>query len=481
MSGTTTFPLVVTTAGAQPTDPATLNAQLVANATALVPGLTTNLPGSLIDDISGTDTGALVVIDQARVEFINSLTPFGANAFLLNQLGQIYGVPIGTAVNTSVFVVFSGPPGYVLPQGFTVSDGTYQYVLQDGGIIATGGTTQPLSALATTGGSWAVPANTVIQLATSVPASVQTSSTPVKVTNPLPGSPATAQQTEEAYRAIVLQAGLVAAQGTPAMLKSMLNQVPGVIANLVSVQQQTTGGWEVIVGGSGDPYLIGYAIFYAMGDISILVGSTLKVTNISNANPAVVTTNLNHGYVTGQAAQINGATGISGINGVNITATVLSPTSFSIGVNTTASGTYTGNGVVTPNFRNVSIAIYDYPDTYNIPIVIPPLQTVTMTVTWNTTSSSIIAPATVASAAGPAIVAYVNGLPVGQPINLFELQATFQAAVANLIPLAVLTRLVFNVAINGLGVLPTAGTGIIAGDPESYFSTSTSALSIVQG
>ena len=109
-----TYPLVVTTQGFQPTPPATLLAQLQAIATTLSPGITFNLPASLIEDISSTDTGGLVVIDSARVELGNSLTPYGANAFLLNQLGQIYGVPLGQGSNTSVYVVFSGPPGYVI-------------------------------------------------------------------------------------------------------------------------------------------------------------------------------------------------------------------------------------------------------------------------------------------------------------------------------------------------------------------------------
>src|SRR5271168_3290506 len=104
MSGTmtsATVPLNMTTTGPVPTPPATLNAQLIANATALAPGLTANLPGSLIEDLSSTATGALIVLDQARVDYINSLAPGAANPFVLYLLGQQAGIPQGLTTNTS--------------------------------------------------------------------------------------------------------------------------------------------------------------------------------------------------------------------------------------------------------------------------------------------------------------------------------------------------------------------------------------------
>ncbi len=474
MSGT--LPVVFSAAGLQPQAPADLNAQLIAQATVLSPGLTANLPGSLIEDISSTATAALVIIDQARVDLVNSLTPYGSNPFITSQLGQVYGVQIGTGSYTSVFVVFSGPQGFPIPKGFVVSDGTYQYVIQDGGIIGTSGQTQSLFALATQPGAWAIPAGTVTQLATSVPTTFT-----VTVSNPFAGTPATGGQSEEDYRALVLQAGLVSAQGTTTFLKTLLSLVPGVQSRLVSLRQQTGGGWEVIVGGSGDPYQIAYAIFQAMGDISVLVGSIMAVTNITNANPGVVTTDLNHGFVSGQQIIITNATGLTALNNQLVTISVISQTSFSIGVNTTTMGTYTGNGVITQNYRNVVTNIYDYPDTYSVPFVIPPQQTVSMVITWNTSSSAIVSAATVASAAQPALALYVNSIPVGQPMNLFEMQAAFQSATASLIPPALLTRMVFAVSINGVGVAPETGTGIIAGDPESYFQTTAASITVTQG
>jgi hypothetical protein len=87
----------------------------------------------------------------------------------------------------------------------------------------------------------------------------------------------------------------------------------------------------------------------------------------------------------------------------------------------------------------------------------------------------------VAALAVPALVNYVNGLPVGQPMNLFVLQSTFQTAVASILPPQYLTRLVFSVSINGIGVSPESGTGILPGDPESYFAATAATVEVSQG
>jgi hypothetical protein len=172
---------------------------------------------------------------------------------------------------------------------------------------------------------------------------------------------------------------------------------------------------------------------------------------------------------------------MSGINGTPLTITVLTEKTFSIGINTTSSGTWTSGGVVTPNFRNITATINEYPDSYTIPIVIPPAQTVTMTVTWNTSDSNFVSPTAVAQLAQPELAAYINSIPVGAPINEFEMTAVFQAAVVSLIPTVLLTRLVFSVSINGVVTAPEAGTGIVVGDPESYFTCAASSVTVIQG
>lgn len=469
-----TLPTVITTQGLQPQSPASLLAQLLALVSATVPGYTANLPGSLIEDVSSTQVAGLSLLDSARVDAVNSLTPFGANAFLLNQLGQIYGVQQGLGSNTSVYVVFAGTVGFIIPIGFTVSDGAHQYVVQDGGIVGSGGTSDPVFCVASSSGSWSVPANTVTTLITSVPGSIMLS-----VNNPTAGTPGASAQTEGDYRTQVLQAGLAAAQSMPRFLKTLLANVSGVQARLISVRPAATSGlWEVIVGG-GDPYQVANAIFRGVFDVTSLTGSTLLATAITRANPGVVTTNLNHGYATGQAVVVSGSNPAE-YDG-SFTATVIDEKSFSIGVDTTAFAPYVGSAVVSPNLRNVTVSVVDYPDTYPITFVNPPQQTVTMAVTWNTTSTNVVPPLSVAQLAAGALAAYVNSISVGQPINVFELQATFQAAVADIIPTYLITTLDFVVSINGIVTAPTAGTGIIEGDPESYFTTDSTQIFVAQG
>jgi hypothetical protein len=469
----------MTPQGAVPTPPASLNAQLIALAQSLSPGLTVNLPGSMIEDISSTDTGALIILDQMRVDYVNSITPYGANAFMLTHLGQIYGVDQGVGSNTSVYVQFIGPPGYVVAQGFTVGDGTYQYVIQDGGIINSSGSSSLLFSVATTTGSWSVLPGTVTQLVTSVPQEVLDAG--FAVNNPQAGLPGTSAETEYDYRARVLQAGLAASQGMPRYLKTLLGQVPGVQQRLIAVLSQVGGGWLIMVGG-GDPFAVANAVWTALFDTSSIVASTIAISNISKATLGVVTTAISHGLTTGQAnVYLASVAGMTAANGGPYTVTAIDDTHFTFGVNTSTFGAYTSGGVVTPNSRNVSVSINDYPDTYTIPIVVPLQQTVSMVVTWNTTSDNFVSEAAVAQLGAPALAAYVNSIAAGQPMNLFELQATFQQAISNVLDPNLLTRMVFAVAIDGVGVSPSAGTGILAGDPQSYLSAIVSDIDIVQG
>lgn len=474
------LPTVVTKAGLQPRSPEAIRTELLAAVVAVSPGYTANLPGSLIEDISSTDVAAIAICDQARVEAVNSLTPYAANPYLVSQLGQIYlgpGAAPAVPTNTSVSVIFVGVPGFVIAVGFTVSDGTYQYIVQDGGVIGEDGQSDALFCLADVPGTWAVPTNTVNEIVTSVPTGFE-----MTVNNPLAGTPGGDAETEESFRARVLRAGQAISQGMATMLKTLVGQVSGVQQRLVSVIQQVGGGWTIIVGG-GDPYKVAYAIFTALFDVSTLVGSTINVTNISSANPGVVTTDLNHGYETGQTGVvITGVVGMVPINGAALPAiTVIDEKSFSIGISTLPYPAYVSGGVVNPNLRNVSVNINDYPDIYSIPFVNPPQQTVAIALTWNTSADNFVSSAAVAQLGNPALVAYVNSIPVGAPMNLFEMQTVFQEAISSVLAPALLTRMVFQVSINGIGVEPSAGTGIIAGDPESYFLTSTTEVVITQG
>lgn len=472
MSGST-LPTIMTPLGLQPQSPAALNAQLYAMALALSPGLTV-LPGGLISDLGGTGTGALLVMDQARIDLINSVSPYAANPTLLYELGAVYGVTQGQNTNASVYLVFTGSAaGQRIPIGFTVSDGTNQYAVQDGGVIASSLQSAPLFAVATNSGTFAIPAGTVTQLVTSVPSGYTLS-----VTNPLAGTPAQAAQTIADYRAQVMQAGQVTSIGTAPFLKTLVEQVAGVIPALVAVQNVPGQGWKVIVGGSGDPYQVADAIMRGVGDIAFLIGSTINAVSFTAANPGVVTTDLNHGYATGQVVTIAGASP----GGYNLThaVTVISEKSFSVGVDTSGFGAYAGGGVVTPNFRNQAVTLFDPPDTYVIPFVVPPSQVVAMAVTWNTVSVNFVSATAIAQLVSAALANYVNALSIGQPMNVDVMTGVFQVAVAAVLPAQLISTIVFSVTINGVSTPPDAGTVLISGDPESSFATTPSAIVVEQ-
>jgi hypothetical protein len=476
------LPIVITSAGPQPQSPATILQTLIANVLATNPGFTATLPASLVEDLTSTSVAGIALADSFWVDLVNSLTVFGANPFLLNQLGQMFGVPLGLTTNTSVFVQFTGTPGFTISPGFTVSDGTNQYTVIDGGVVGTAsigplGVTPLLFCVATQPGSFAVPSGTVQGIITSVPTTITLS-----VNNPSTGTPSTAAQTEQGYRADVNQAGLAASSGMTTMLKTALRNVSGVQTQLISVIiVPNGGGYEILVGG-GDPNQVGAAIIASGLDLNSIVGSTLAVSNATQANPCVITTDLNHGFATGQVIGIADVVGMTELNGTTPTITVINETSFSLnGVNSTGFPAFISGGVITPNFRNIPVSIVDFPDTYNIVYVNPPQQTVLVTLTWNTSSPNFVQATAVAQAAAPAISAYINSITVGQPLNVFQMQAAFVASVANILQPQQITRMVFEVTINGVAATPEEGTEVIAGDPESFFFTTPTSITVEQG
>ncbi len=394
-------PLLFDAAGPTTTPPATLNAALIALVASQVPGFSAQLPGSLIEDISSTAVGALATIDQARVDSVNSVTPYAANPYILAMMGAQFGLPIDQPSNASVYVVFTGSAGYVIPPGFLVSDGTNAYAIQDGGTIASGGTSSPLYAVCTNSNVFAIPPGTVAQISTSVPSPYT-----LTVSNPLAGVPAQAAETEESYRSRLLQASQVSLSGTQTYLKTLLHAVPGVSARLVSVIQSGSA-FEVLCGG-GDPFQVAGAIYAGVSNVGLLVGSA-----------------------------------------------------------------------TTP--RNITVSIYDAPDTYSVVFVNPPQQDVTVAVTWNTTLINFTSSLVVDQLIIAAVQSYINGIQVGQPINLLVMTEAIQVAIAPVLAPVNLTTLIFAVTIDSVPATPTAGTSIIPSDPEGFFFASATSITSAQG
>ncbi len=400
------LPIIMTSAGAQPTPPKTLLSTLISNVAQKVPGYTANLPAGLITDLASTATGALALIDQARVDLINSVSPYGANEALLLQLGSIYGVTAGSGSNTSVYIVFNGPAGFVIPKGFVVSDGNFQYSVQTNTIIPSSGQSTHVYCLATSPGTWAVPEGSVTEIITSVPASQ-----PVTCTNPTAGLPGSDKQDIASYRAQVLQSGMFAVQGTPDCTVAALKNVEGTKDNLISYRQVQTDKWVVIVGG-GDPYEVGYAIYQSVPDIS-------RLTNdVVNPSGAAV------------------------------------------------------------DKRTIQITVW--PDVYDVPYVEPVSQNAQVFIEWNTVSTAYVDPAGVKNAVSQNIVDYINGIPVGQPINIFEIQDIFLRSVSALVPPTLVSMINIEMGINGSIAPPDAGTNLVYGDTYKYFSTSAALIQVTK-
>lgn len=94
----------------------------------------------------------------------------------------------------------------------------------------------------------------------------------------------------------------------------------------------------------------------AEGSVIISIGTTVLtdqgngtlsqigiITGATNANPCVITSDA-HGLTTGDQIIISGVSGMTQLNGNTYTVTVLTANTFSIGINSTGYGVYTGGG-----------------------------------------------------------------------------------------------------------------------------------------
>jgi hypothetical protein len=478
------LPIVMGPSGPIPTPPAILRAQLTEKVTQTNPGYVNNLPSSLIEDIASTDVGALIIANQFFIDLINSVTPYGANAFILNQLGtEIYGIQPAVATNTSVDLIFSGTPGFIIIPGFTVTDNVYQYICFDGGVIGSNGISLPIHAIASMPGTWAIAAGTVTGLVTSVPPNIN-----LAVINPTEGTPSTSAESIMSFRTRTLTAGLVASTGMDRYLKTLLWNIPGVQQRLVSVRQDLDNGrWIIIVGG-GDPYQVAWAIYYAIFDIQTLARPNINIIDITSYDPTnpnpqipVITTEFNHNLVTGMIETIYGVVGMEQLNGQSFAVTVLNNLTFTIPVGLENLGNYVSGGIVTPNPILQEINLNSYPDNYLIPFILPPQELVTMNVWWNTDSPNYVSQNAMSQAAAPALMNYINGLYVGvAPINVYEMQAIFLDAVKQIVLAENITSLQFDIVFDGVSYSPAPGTGVVQGDPNSYFYTTTDNILVQQ-
>lgn len=480
--------------GPIPTAPAVLRQELVDRVSATNPGFTANLPGTLIEDIVSTDIGAIVISNQFFIDLVNSVSPYYANPFILHQLGiDVYGIQPASATNTSVDLIFLGTPGFIIIPGFTVSDGNHQYICSEGGVVGAGGESLPVHAVASQPGTWPVPSASVDQLITSVPFG-----TKLAVINPSNGIPSLGTEKEASFRTRVITAGLVASTGMDRYLKTLLWNIPGVVQRLVSVRQNLTSGKYAILVGGGDPYQVAWAIYYSLfATGGFLDSPVIEIGNINRGIPLLVTTITNHNLQDGMREKITGVVGMEALNGNyyyikktgpqtftlwnNYDPTTVPPT-FSNPTDGTYMPYYVSGGIVSPNPILQQISLNSYPDTYVIPFILPSQQYVTMTVIWNTNSPNYVSAQAIAQTAAPALADYINNLYVGiSPINIYDMTRIFIDAVDPIVNGEYIDVLRFIVNFDGSGHVVEPGTGVIYGDPNSYFETSANDISVVQG
>lgn len=80
------------------------------------------------------------------------------------------------------------------------------------------------------------------------------------------------------------------------------------------------------------------------------------ITNITQANPAVVTTSTGHGFVTGNVVSIAGVVGMTEVNGNDYRITILSTTTFQLdGINSISYGAYVSDGTATRQNSAVTV------------------------------------------------------------------------------------------------------------------------------
>ncbi len=520
----------VTAAGAQPTPPALLRNALIEAVTAMRPGYTGNLPGSLIEDIASTSVAALAQMDQAAIDLLNSFTPNAANPYLLGLIGEMRGIAQGERSNSSAYVTFTGIAGYAIQKGFTVSDGLHQYVAQESGVLAnpvqseyTGSistTTLTVSAVASgeiligdpvsgagvtagtvitgyltgTGGTGTYSVNNSQTVAsTTITGAIHGTAILYVVAREfgdwaIPAgtitSVVTSVPTGYAVYCTNQNPGLIAAEAeTDALYRARvldsqllpgtgtLSMLKAMLRNIPGVQARlvsVSGAGKIIVGG-GDPYEVAGAIFKALFDIGDLAGSS-ATSNTWAGTGEISGTTLTITAVSAGTIQVGDI--VSGIGIAN--PTVITALLTGSG----GTGTYQLNYAQTvlsesmtgsASTRNRIVSIIDYPDTYSILFVVPVQQTVGISVDWSTISPNFTANTAISDAVTQALADYVNSIPVGAAINEYTLHQIFLQSVESIVPSYLISSLAFTVTIDGVTTAVTPGTSLIQGDTEGYF------------
>ena len=261
------LPNIMTAAGLLPLTPAQIRQKVIDNIAIASPDLAVTLPASPLNAMLDTAVYSLVECNRDYVECVNSITPYAMNEYILNQWSFLMGITRNQFYRSSVYVEFTGTVGYVIGKGFLVSDGIHQFEVSNGGIIQTIGKIV-LYCICTNDDSFAIPANTVNQIVTSV-------YSPIVLTcnNLTDGFIGQGQESSSSFRARCFSSLQRTSTGTVDYAKDLLRRVAGVDPRLVSIK--SNGGATKVICGGGDKFEVSDAIFKSGLDISRLIGSNL--------------------------------------------------------------------------------------------------------------------------------------------------------------------------------------------------------------
>ena len=263
----------MTSGGLIPRTPSQIRSDLQDSLLSKDPSLTLDDPAysEIIPSWLDTSVSCIEEIEQIGIDTVNSIDPTLSNEMIADSLGYTLGIIRGESTRANVDVVFTGTNGYNIPKGFLVSNGTYQFYVLNGGVIADGSVT--LYCVCTVDGIIPIAENSVTQIITSVPS-------PYVLTcnNPIAGNQGSGLEPLSQYKARYIQAFNRVSTGTIAYCKELLSAVNFDLKRISILP--SNGKTKIIVGG-GDPYLIGEAIFKSGLDISTFKQSATESRNFS--------------------------------------------------------------------------------------------------------------------------------------------------------------------------------------------------------
>lgn len=142
----------------------------------------------------------------------------------------------------------------------------------------------------------------------------------------------------------------------------------------------------------------------------------------------------------------------------------------------------TGDVVESSGYKpeSVTVTITDYPDHYDIPIILPTSQMITVILTWNSRVGGQLDPDSVTAAVTPGLADYINAIAIGEPVNLYQIESLFLDAITPLISPTQISLIDIDIGINGEIVPPRDDTGLVFGGEYSYFTTDQSHITVQQ-